>query len=335
VSGVETVAVRAEDADQRLDRWLRRRFPGLTQGRIEKLLRTGQIRLDGKRVEARERVYAGQEVRLPPNLDAPARPPRAAVDGRDAEFVRALVIHEDDDVIALDKPSGLAVQGGTGTARHLDGMLDALADGGERPRLVHRLDRDTSGVLVLAKDETAAKDLMAQFEDRTVAKSYLALTVGAPQPPSGTVEFQVSEDPKRPGRMEIVARKGRVCVSDYETLDAWRAVSLVRVRPKTGRTHQVRLTLLLLGTPCAIDPLYGSQEPLLLSSWKQGYRLGKGRREAPLIDRLTLHAESLEFRRPGAAADDSAARVRVEAPPPRDFETAVRQLRRWGAAGTL
>lgn len=204
-----------------------------------------------------------------------------------------------------------------------------------RPIVCHRLDRDTSGAMVLAKDDDAARDLMAQFEDRTVAKSYLALTVGAPQPPSGEVEFRVDDDPKRPGRMEIVGKRGRVCVSAYETVETWRGISLVRVRPRTGRTHQVRLTLLLLGTPCALDPLYGSSEPLLLSSWKQGYRLGKGRREAPLIDRLTLHAESLEFRRPGAPADDPAARVRVEAPLPRDFETAVRQIRRWGAAGTL
>jgi RluA family pseudouridine synthase len=253
----------------------------------------------------------------------------------------AEILLDDARFVVVAKPSGVPTiperfrKEEPTIVDHAHRLLRQKDAAAPRPLVCHRLDRDTSGVLVLAKDETAAKDLMAQFEDRTVAKSYLALTVGAPQPPSGTVEFQVSEDPKRPGRMEIVARKGRVCVSDYETLDAWRAVSLVRVRPKTGRTHQVRLTLLLLGTPCAIDPLYGSQEPLLLSSWKQGYRLGKGRREAPLIDRLTLHAESLEFRRPGAAADDSAARVRVEAPPPRDFETAVRQLRRWGAAGTL
>lgn len=213
--------------------------------------------------------------------------------------------------------------------------LAAKAPGAPRPLVVHRLDRDTSGALVLAKDDEAAKDLMAQFEAREVSKSYVAITVGAPQPPSGSVTFRVDDHPKRPGAMQLVAKGGRECESSWETLEAWRAVSLVRVRPRTGRTHQVRLTLLHLGTPCAIDPLYGSSEPLLLSAWKAGYRLGKGRREVPLIDRLTLHAESIEFRRPGAPAGDANARVRVECPMPRDLETAVRQIRRWGAPGTL
>jgi RluA family pseudouridine synthase len=217
----------------------------------------------------------------------------------------------------------------------VEAMLRAKDPAAPRPLVCHRLDRDTSGALVLAKDADAAKDLMAQFEDRQVEKSYLAICVGAPQPPAGDVTFRVDEDPRRKGAMTLVAKGGRVCESSYETLEPWRGVSLVRVRPRTGRTHQVRLTLLHLGTPCAIDPVYGSSEPMLLSTWKAGYRLGKGRREVPLIDRLTLHAEAIAFRRPGAAADDPSARVRVEAPMPKDLATAVRQLRRWGAPGTL
>lgn len=204
-----------------------------------------------------------------------------------------------------------------------------------RPLVCHRLDKDTSGVLVLAKDQEAATDLMGQFEAREVAKSYVALTVGAPQPSAGTVEFRIDDDPKRKGAMVLVSKGGRDCVSEYETVEAWRGISLVRVRPKTGRTHQVRLTLQHLGTPCAIDPLYGSSEPLKLSSWKAGYRLARHTVETPLADRLTLHAEWIEFRRPGASADDAAARVRVEAPLPRDLATTIRQLRRWGAPGTL
>ena len=204
-----------------------------------------------------------------------------------------------------------------------------------RPVICHRLDLDTSGVMVLAKDPEAAKDLMAQFEAREVKKSYLALTTGAPQPPAGHVEFHAGQDPKKAGAMQIVTRGGRECASDYETVETWRGISLVRVRPLSGRTHQVRLTLLQLGTPCAIDPLYGSTAPLLLSAWKRGYRIAKEQTEAPLIDRLTLHAETIEFRRPGATAGDANGVVRVEAPLPRDFHTAVRQIRRWGAAGTL
>ena len=204
-----------------------------------------------------------------------------------------------------------------------------------RPLVVHRLDRDTSGALLLAKDDEAAKDLMAQFEARTVAKSYLALCLGAPQPPSGEVAFRVDKDPRRPGAMALVGKGGRECESSWETLETFRGVSLVRVIPRTGRTHQVRLTLLHLGTPCAVDLLYSSSAPIYLSQYKRDYRVGREGVETPLLDRLSLHAESLAFRRPGAAEDDAAARVRVEAPLARDFATTLRQLRRWAAPGTL
>lgn len=204
-----------------------------------------------------------------------------------------------------------------------------------RPLVVHRLDKDTSGVLLLAKDDGSARDLMAQFEDRTVEKTYLALCLGAPQPPSGEVSFQVDPDPRRPGAMAIVRKGGRECDSAWETLEHFRGVSLVRVVPRTGRTHQVRLTLLHLGAPCAVDPLYGSSAPIYLSQYKRDYRVGRAGVEIPLLDRLSLHAESLAFRRPGAAADDAAARVRVEAPLPRDLATTLRQLRRWAPPGSL
>jgi len=204
-----------------------------------------------------------------------------------------------------------------------------------RPRVVHRLDRDTSGVLVLAKDDEAARDLMAQFEARTVAKTYLAVCLGAPQPPSGDVAFRLGDDPKRPGGMLFVAKGGRECESAWETLETFRGVSLVRVVPRTGRTHQVRMTLLHLGSPCAIDPRYGSSAPLYLSEYKRDYRVGRAQVETPLLDRLSLHAETLEFRRPVASHDDAAARVRVKAPLPRDFAATLKQLRRWAAPGTL
>lgn len=203
-----------------------------------------------------------------------------------------------------------------------------------RPFVVHRLDRETSGVMVLAKDETAARDLMKAFEERRVEKTYLALTTGAPQPTSGEVTFLCAEDPRRAGAMTLAQKPGRgtkECESAWETVETFRGVALVRVRPKTGRTHQVRLTLKHLGTPCAVDPLYGSADPLLLSQWKRDYRTGKYRNEVPLIERLTLHAESIEFPRPGAESET----VRAEAPLPRDFSAALKQIRRWGAPGTL
>jgi 23S rRNA pseudouridine955/2504/2580 synthase/23S rRNA pseudouridine1911/1915/1917 synthase len=198
------------------------------------------------------------------------------------------------------------------------------------PIVCHRLDRDTSGCLVLAKDRATARTLMAAFEERRVSKTYLAIVLGAPQPPSGEVEFMVGPDKFRPGAMAIVEKRGKECRDAYETLETFRGLSLVRVRPQSGRTHEVRLALKHLGTPCAVDGLYGGREPILLSSFKRGYRVGRGRAELPLIDRLTLHAESIEFPHP-----TSGATVRVEAPPPRDFETTLRQLRRHAAPGSL
>lgn len=286
-----------------------------------------------KRIQAYERRDAGDDEGWDEDDGAERAPPRRPE--------RTEVLLDAATFVAVAKPSGLATvpdRFRTSEPTVVDAaerLLRAKDAAAPRPLVVHRLDRDTSGVLVLAKDPESAKDLMGQFEAREVEKSYLALCVGAPQPPSGSVEFRVEEDPRRKGAMRLAGKGGRDCSSEYETLEAFRGISLVRVRPRTGRTHQVRLTLLHLGTPCAIDPLYGSSEPLKLSTWKRDYRLGRDRVERPLVDRLTLHAESLGFRRPGAAPDDPSARVRVEAPLPRDLETTLRQLRRWGAPGTL
>src|SRR5262245_5134589 len=151
MSGVQQIEIKSEDADQRLDRWFKRHFPALGHGRLEKLLRTGQVRVDGKRARANARLLGGEVVRVPPLADEPDAPrPPPPIDERAAADLRALVLYRDDDLIAINKPPGLAVQGGVKTERHLDAMLDALRFGGaERPRLVHRLDKDTSGVLVL------------------------------------------------------------------------------------------------------------------------------------------------------------------------------------------
>ena len=200
-----------------------------------------------------------------------------------------------------------------------------------KPVVCHRLDRDTSGCLVLAKDPATASEIMAAFRQREVRKAYLAIVTGAPQPPGGAVTLRVAPDRSRAGSMKVVEKGGKPCESTYETLETFRGVSLVRVRPSTGRTHEVRLALRSLGTPCAVDPLYGGEEALLLSRWKRGYRTGRGRAEVPLIDRLTLHAETLDFPRPG----DPTQRVCVEAPLPRDFATTLRQLRRHAAPGSL
>src|SRR6185369_12151519 len=200
MSGVQILGVGAEDADVRLDRWFKRRFPLLGHGRLEKLLRTGQVRVDGKRAKANLRLQPGQEIRVPPGADKP--PPEGTVErgkprlsNEDAEFVRSLVIFRDDDVIAINKPPGLAVQGGTGTFRHLDGMLDALRfDATERPRLVHRLDRDTSGVLVLGRNARATSKLAEAFRGKTARKLYWALVVGVPNPRQGRIDMKLAKE---------------------------------------------------------------------------------------------------------------------------------------------
>src|SRR5262249_53111921 len=181
---VQTLAVTGDEAGLRLDRWFQRHFPELSHGALQKLMRTGQVRLDGKRVEGKDRVEPGQTVRLPPGVTAtpvPKARERPSLSDRDAAEMQKLVIHRDAAVIALAKPPGLAVQGGSGTERHVDGMLDALRFGyEERPRLVHRLDKDTSGLLLIARTGQAAKRLAESFRDRETEKLYWAVVVGVP-----------------------------------------------------------------------------------------------------------------------------------------------------------
>ncbi len=192
MSGVQTIYVTNDDTDQRLDRWLRRQFPHLQQGRIEKMCRKGDLRVDGGRVKAATRLVAGQAVRIPPLPDATEANARARahVTDADAAMIRACVIYRDDHVIALNKPPGLPVQGGSKQSRHVDGLAEALRFGmEEKPRLVHRLDKDTSGVLMLARTREAAKGLTAAFRHRNTRKLYWAAVAGVPTPRMGTIKF--------------------------------------------------------------------------------------------------------------------------------------------------
>jgi len=282
MTGVSSIIVTDDEAGIRLDRWFRRHYAALGHGRLEKLLRTGQIRVDGGRSKASTRLEAGQVVRVPPLAGGETREPRQAPPAtrdRDLARLKELVIHLDDDVLAINKPQGLAVQGGTGLKEHLDGMLDGLRFGlAERPRLVHRLDRDTSGVLVLGRNAFAAAKLAAAFRQRTARKTYWALVVGLPRPRKGKI---VSAIAKKGGDRE----SGRQGLTEYEVLETvGNEIAWLSLKPHTGRTHQLRVHCAELGTPILGDGKYGGREAFV-----EGL---------PGSKRLHLHARSLEMPHP-------------------------------------
>lgn len=283
---VEQRAVSEDEADIRLDRWFRRHFPGVTQGVLQKLCRTGQIRVDGKRVATADRLQPGQVVRVPP---LPEAPPRASapkpVDERAAQELQRMVVYRDEQVIALNKPPGLAVQGGPGITKHIDGMLDALRFGAaDRPRLVHRIDRDTSGVLLLARTPGVAARLAASFRGRDVEKTYWAVVVGRPIPAAGCIDAPLVRVGGLRGERAAVDEDGVASVTDYETLDAaGKKFAWVGLHPHTGRTHQLRVHMASIGTPILGDPKYGAEQ-----SRVDGF-----------AGSLHLHARALRLPHPG------------------------------------
>jgi 23S rRNA pseudouridine955/2504/2580 synthase len=308
MSGVQTITVGAGEGDQRLDRWLKRRFPQLTQGRIEKACRKGEIRVDGGRVKPATRVEAGQSVRVPPLPDEapPAPPERSRISERDAEMMRAAVLYRDDHLIALNKPPGLATQGGSGQDRHIDGLAEALKFGlNEKPRLVHRLDRDTSGILLLARTRESAKALTEAFRARDARKIYWAAVAGVPHPRMGTIRYGLV---KAPGHGKAGENEKMRCIHPDEvdrTPDAKRAVtdyavlsalgtraSWCALIPVTGRTHQLRAHMAEIGHPVVGDGKYGgSGQENLGDGW--GAQLG-----GEISRKLHLHARSLTMTHP-------------------------------------
>lgn len=305
MTGVELIEVTSDEAGMRVDRWFRSHYPQIAHGALQKLLRKGQVRVDGGRVKASERLAEGQTVRVPPIQNAPSkRRVRPDLTDDDAAFVQSLVIHRDNEVIALNKPAGLAVQGGTKTQRHLDGLLDGLKfDAKERPRLVHRLDKDTSGVLLLGRTRTATNALAKSFKTRSTRKVYWALVHGVPRPAQGKISMALKKAHGPQG--------DRVEQADWDDEDAQGATtyyavigragdrfSWLSVRPVTGRTHQIRAHMAEIGHPIVGDPKYRPVNP------------DREVHSDGVADALHLHARSLSLPHPDGGQID------VDAPLP-------------------
>ncbi len=323
---VKTLSVGPGEEGVRLDRWFKRRWPHLNHVQIQKLVRSGQVRVDGARVKAETRLSAGAQIRVPPLPDAPAEDERDSLSPRDIAFAKSLVLYEDEEVLALNKPSGLAVQGGTKTTRHVDRLLSAWGEGLERPRLVHRLDRDTSGVLLLGKSPAAAARLSGAFAKRRAKKTYWAIVAGNPKPAEGVIELPLVKQGIGDREMVMPAdaktHGAEPADTEYVTLArAAHRAAWMALRPLTGRTHQLRVHMKAIGHAIVGDPKYGDQASVELSD---GLKLQLHARrlelphpsrglliiEAPVSPELREGFERFGFDEHEASADPFAASTR-------------------------
>ena len=302
-----------DDHGIRLDRWFRRHMPDASFNLVSRWARTGQLRLDGKRVAPGDHIKAGQVIRVPP-LEAPApqkakpKRERPALSAEDQEFVQSMVLHKDRAAIVIDKPPGLATQGGTKTDRHLDGLLDGLQFEAEgRPKLVHRLDKDTSGVLLLARSSNAAGHFSKAFSSRTARKLYWALVVGVPSIDDGMIELPIAKQPGTGGeKMYVDEKEGSPARTRYRVIErAGNTAAWVQLEPYTGRTHQLRVHMAAIGHPIVGDGKYGGQDAFLTGG---------------ISRKMHLHARRLRVDHPDGSKLD------VTAEPPRHFLESLQHL---------
>ena len=315
MAGIEHKQVDNDEAGMRLDRWFKVHYPGLGFGQLQKLLRSGQVRIDGGRAKSDARVQPGQMIRIPP-MEVDAKAPKSGpIAGRDlkhspdGELLARMLLHEDDKVFVLNKPAGIAVQGGSGVTRHIDKMLEAwTSQKGEKPRLVHRLDRDTSGVLVVARTRGAAQKLTAAFRERDTKKTYWSVVKGVPKKRDDKISTWLVKEQTPDGDRMRIARHGEDgadhAVSFYRVVEqAGQNFAWLEMEPYTGRTHQLRVHAAHIGHPILGDPKYFDADV----NWNF---------PGGVQNRLHLHARHIDIPHP------SGGRLRVTAPlPPHMVQT--------------
>lgn len=297
---VRQFTVDAEDDGIRLDRWCKRHLPEVSFTTVAKWARTGQVRIDGARATPGDRVQTGQQLRLPPPepARAPARrmPERTPLTADQVTFAQELVIHRDAQALVLNKPPGLATQGGTKTTEHVDGLLDAFAEGESRPKLVHRLDKDTSGALLVARTSRAAAFFAKTFSGRTAKKVYWALIVDVPSIEDGMVELPIAKQPGSGGeKMHVDEENGQAARTRYRVIErAGNRTAWVELQPFTGRTHQLRVHMAAIGHPIVGDGKYGGQAAFLTGG---------------ISRKMHLHARRLRVDHPDGGQIDVSAEL--------------------------